>query len=108
MTDRSRATGVAFSLTSEELRNRRTFERDKLLPVLTASAPVDKGIRLTFRDTVRVRAIVSEFVGLERQCCGFLSFAVTSPEEGVVLSITGPPEAEPILSVLRAALDTAQ
>jgi len=45
---------------------------------------------LKFDDCKVVRSEVNDFVALERQCCGFLNFTISSPEEVLSLSITGP------------------
>ena len=49
------------------------------------------GIEATF--TVEARAAVMRYVELESQCCSFLDLAVREHPVGIVLSVTGRPEA---------------
>ena len=84
---------VSCSLTTEDLRVRRIDIRSTLVPRIVQTERLFDGLRIKFDDSVSLRKQVEEFVSLEQKCCGFLSFAISPPDEGLVLSIHGPPEA---------------
>ena len=60
-------------------------------------APIAGGIRARFDAELEAR--VREFVALESQCCAFLRFEVHDGED-VVLDVTGPPDAQPVIERL--------
>lgn len=104
MAPRTETTAIACSLTSKELRERRAMARERLWPHLEATETFAHGLTLTFPNTDAIRATVEEFVGLERQCCGFLTFIVTPPEQGLAVRIEGPPEAAATLAMFATAI----
>lgn len=56
-------------------------------------------VLLTFRRDPAAEAALSELAELERQCCTFLSLEVTPSTDTLVLDVSGPPEAEPVLAL---------
>ncbi|MDA0229873.1 MAG: hypothetical protein O3B21_06760 [Proteobacteria bacterium] len=97
MEESMRAAGTAeitCSLTDEEFRERRAMARKDLLPHILDGERMDSGLRLTFADSVALRSRVESFIRLERQCCGFLTFTLAPPIDGLILTIEGPPEAQ--------------
>ena len=104
MQDRINPKDVACSLTDDEFRRRRTFVRETLLSHIVACDRLESGLRLNFADSPVVRSNVAEFVHLERQCCGFLTFETAPPNERLALTIKGPPEAQATLDTLAADL----
>ena len=98
---------VSCSLTAEKLRMRRTNILSTLVPRVVQTERLSDGFRVQFDDSVSLRKQVKEFVSLEQRCCGccgFLSFAISPPDEGLVLSIQGPPEASGALELFRSTL----
>ncbi len=95
---------VSCSLTAEKLRMRRTNLRSTLVPRVVQTERLSDGFRIQFDDSASLRKQVEEFVSLEQRCCGFLSFAISPPDEGLVLSIQGPPEASGALELFRSTL----
>ena len=93
---------IACTLTPDELRAR----RDGLLPGLAERAlsrePVDGGIRLQFVHTPDIVRSIARVVDAERHCCRFLQFSITTEVDAgpVALTITGPPEAQDVISDL--------
>ena len=57
-------------------------------------------MRVELRDTDGVRDAVGRLVELERQCCPFLELTVEDAGELVALTVTAPPEAQPIVAEL--------
>lgn len=56
-------------------------------------------VRLTFRRDSAAEAMLNELVDLERQCCTFLDLEVTPSTDTLVLDVSGPSEAEPVLAM---------
>jgi len=92
------------SLTDEEFQERRALARESLLPHITETRKLESGLELTFPETDTLRASAEAFVALERQCCGFLTFTITPPDQGLALTIEGPPEAQATLEMLTLAV----
>ena len=95
---------VACSLTDEQFRERRAMARKFLVPHMITTEKLASGLRLTFPNTDALRSRVNTFVSLERQCCEFLVIAVTPPDEGLSVTIEGPPEALPTVEMIAAAV----
>ena len=104
MSEPTNSSEFACSLTDDKFRERRAMARKFLVPHIIETEKLASGLRLTFLNTDALRSRVDTFVSLERQCCGFLAFAVTPPDEGLSLTIEGPPEALPTLEMFAAAV----
>lgn len=78
--------------------------RATLLPHLVEVKKLEAGLQLTFSESETLRADVEVFVDLERQCCEFLTFTITPPDQGLTVSIEGPPEARATLDMFAAAI----
>ena len=96
MTDR-----VCCSLTEAEQVERRQFFRKALIPQVLETEDLSEGLRLTF--PVALKSDVEEMIGLEKECCGFLSFSTSEVESNLVLTISGPPEAKSTLEMFASA-----
>jgi hypothetical protein len=82
-------------------------ERAQWLQRLGTAALIDgarEGDRLELRFRPEAAADVRELVRAESECCPFLSFAVEPAAGQVVLSVTGPADAAPVLDSLFEAL----
>ncbi len=100
----SNTTKLACSLNEDELRDRRKFARESLIPKILQTKTLAAGFQLIFENTESLRSDVELFVELESQCCGFRNFEVASGSEGLVLTIEGPPEAKALLSRFTSGL----
>jgi len=76
---------IACSLTAEQLPERR--RRWQALPLAGRTARPD-GVRLTFRSVPGVEEELRALVQLERECCAFARFEVSTPGEQVTLDVT--------------------
>jgi hypothetical protein len=85
---------IACSLTPDQLPARRRALAD--LDVVSA--------RVTGRVAVRNEAALAAFVRAERECCPFFDLRVTVEDDLFVLTIEGPPDAEPLVMQLVAEL----
>lgn len=83
--DYARRTGDTAALARRALRSRR---------------PIPDGTRLTFEASADTARQLREIVAAEARCCAFLRMDLRDAEDAVILDITGPAEAEPIIAVL--------
>jgi hypothetical protein len=88
---------IACTLPAAELPARLALI-ERLEPL--ARAPIPGGARMRFAAEAEGR--VRELVALESRCCAFLDFAVTRGDGAVVLDVTGPPDAQPVIEQLFA------
>lgn len=105
MATSEKATDVACSLNSAEFRKRRRLMCEALRPHLLCSKRSASGLTLAFAVTEPLRAQLETFVSLERQCCGFLTFTISSEREAMMLSIEGPPEAEATIEMFAGLIE---
>jgi len=66
------------------------------------------GAVLSFRNSEQVRAELSSIVDAEAACCSFLELSVRSNGERLILTISSPPEAMPVVRELTASFRGAQ
>ena len=79
--------------------------RKELLADVVECRLTGRQLVLEFREAVRSN--VEQFVDLERQCCGFVTFTISPPGEKLTLNVEGPEGAESTLSALAEALSGA-
>ncbi|PCJ27486.1 MAG: hypothetical protein COA96_03025 [SAR86 cluster bacterium] len=107
MTQSSGETSIACTLNDQEYKDRRQYVREELLPHVVEVEAIDErtsttsalpvGLKLLFNDTAELRGRLEYFADMERQCCEFLTYTITTPGEGLALTIEGPLQAKPIL-----------
>lgn len=93
---------IACSLTAHDLDARRADLVRLADDALRSRSVIDGGERLVFTaddDTARRLATV---VAAEAECCPFLHMELRREETAVVLEVTGPPGAQPIIGELFA------
>lgn len=92
---------IACTLTDEEMRTRRALARRTILPKIIKYERLSDGLTLAFSNSPETRSCVEDFILLEKGCCGFLTFDLTSestpPSGALVLTITGPSDAASVL-----------
>jgi hypothetical protein len=83
---------VACTLSPQALKARRENLLQPLLQRSTEHIETPDGFRLRFTADNQILAEIARSVDAERQCCRFLSFAITvSPDGGpITLDLTGP------------------
>ena len=104
MSEPNHSSEIACSLTDDEFKKRRAMARKYLVPHIIKTERLASGLRLSFHESADLRSRVDTFVNLERQCCGFLTFAVTPPDGGLSVTIQGPPEAQSMLEMFAEAV----
>jgi hypothetical protein len=100
-------TDIACSLTSDQ-----RALRLRQIQALCEGALIDRHrdasvVRLRFQASPATRSALEELVARERGCCPFLELHVVESEGALVLSVTGPPAARPVLDVLYTATATS-
>jgi hypothetical protein len=83
---------IACTLSPEALKARRENLVGALLRRATERTELDDGVRLRFAADADILVEIARTVDAERQCCRFLSFAITVSADGgpITLDLTGP------------------
>lgn len=90
-------TEIACTLPLERVPDRLALIGGLADDALLGRTPVPDGVRYRFAGGAEVERRVREVADLESQCCAFLHFAVARDGDAVVLDITGPAEALPVI-----------
>jgi hypothetical protein len=93
---------IDCSLTGADYRERVAHIRQLARDALVARCPIDGGARLTFEGTADVRQRLEAIVAAESICCPFLTMNLSSHQGQLVLEVTGPELAAPIIEELIA------
>ncbi|MEM7251296.1 MAG: hypothetical protein AAF493_07735 [Pseudomonadota bacterium] len=100
-------TTLACTLTPDELCARREEVRAALLPHVVGITPLSNGVRIAFAPADGLRERVDAFIALENDCCAFLTLTATASAGGLLLEVTGPPEAAGVIEMFRGSADGA-
>ena len=95
-------TPIACSLTGAEYRKRVADTGQVARDALRERRPIDGGTRLSFEETADVRERLEAFVAAESECCPFLTMHLHAADGRLVLEVTGPELAAPIVEELFA------
>lgn len=94
---------IACSLSSADAATRQGEWQRLLHGAAVERVAVPGGMRVKLRADDAVRAELERLVDAERTCCPFLELTVrASAEDGLVLTATAPPDAEPVVQALLA------
>ena len=69
---------------------------------LLSRTPTETGLRVCLRDTPEIEARVRELVAAESECCAFLDFDLGRADGDLVLDISGPADAQPVIEMFFA------
>ncbi len=72
------------------------------LEQVTARTALPGGVELALGPAARLDEI-ARLAAAEQECCAFLAFTITIDPRGRVLTVTGPPDAGPIITELFGA-----
>ena len=75
----------------------RSRERRDLLQ--GQSGALDNGVRVRLRDTPDIEHRTLELVAAESRCCAFLDFDLSRQDAELVLDISGPEDARPLIEL---------
>lgn len=69
---------------------------------LLARTPTATGLRVRLRDTPEIEERTRALVAAESQCCAFLDFALGRDGGDLVLDVSGPEDARPVIDLFFA------
>jgi hypothetical protein len=93
-------TPIACTLTAAQYRDRTADLAQIADRHLLAREPIAGGKRLTLARSEAVEREVEAAIAAEAACCPFLRFALQRHDERLVLDVTGPADAQPIIAEL--------
>jgi hypothetical protein len=64
--------------------------------------PTDAGLRVRLRDTPNIEQRTRELIAAESRCCAFLHFDLGREGGDLVLDVTGPEDARPVIEMFFA------
>ena len=90
-------TQIACSLNASDYRRRTGDVREISRRALRATVAVPGGRRLSFADAGDTRERLEELMAAESACCPFLTFDLQALDGELVLDVTGPADARPVI-----------
>ncbi len=94
---------IACTLTPDDMTARRALVEALAADGLLARTPTDAGLRVRLRDTPEIEQRTRELVAAESACCAFLDFDLRRDDGDLVLEISGPRDARPVIELFFAA-----
>jgi len=88
---------IACSLSATDLAQRARELADLREDALVHRTRIPGGARLVFADTPGTAARIRAAVAAEEECCPFLTLRLAHDADRLVLDVTGPDEAMPII-----------
>lgn len=100
---------VSCSLNDEEFRARRALARRTFIPKIQDWERTQDTLLFTFYQSEDLRQTIEDFVNLERQCCGFLTFEIIDNDtQPAALRISGPPNAAAAIDLFAATVEAGR
>jgi hypothetical protein len=93
---------IACTLASGDLTARLALIDGLAADGLLDRAATEHGLRVRLRDTPDIERRVRELVAAESACCSFLDFALSRDAGELLLEITGPADARPVIELFFA------
>ena len=93
---------IACTLTPDSLSARLALIDGLAADGLIDRAATDAGLRVRLRDTPEIEQRTRELIAAESRCCTFLDFTLHRDGDALVLDITGPRDARPVLDAFFA------
>ena len=93
---------IACTLTSDATTDRLAFIDELAQDGLIARARTAGGLRVRLRDTEDVERRTRELIAAESSCCAFLAFSLERVDGELVLEISGPDDAGPLIDLFFA------
>jgi len=90
---------IACTLTPEGVTDRLALIEALAADGLLDRSATDAGLRLRLRDTAEIERRTRELVVAESKCCAFLDFDLRREEGNLVLDISGPDDARPVIEM---------
>lgn len=90
---------IACTLSPDGLTARRALIDALSADGLLERTATDAGLRARLRDTPDIERRTRELIAAEASCCAFLTFDLQRDDDALVLDITGPPDARPVIDL---------
>jgi hypothetical protein len=92
----------ACTLTSDAMTDQLAFIEELSRDGLIARTPTDSGLRVRLRDSNDIERRTRELIAAESSCCSFLTFDLQRVDGELVLQISGPDDARPVIDLFFA------
>jgi hypothetical protein len=93
---------LACALPADEAERQARQTRTTLGPAVLSREEIEGGLRLRFPADEGTEAAVRGVIDAESRCCPFLTMALEPRDGELELTVTGPPEAKPMMEQLFA------
>jgi hypothetical protein len=93
-------TPIACTLSPEARFARRATIAQLATDALVARERTDDGARVRLTDRPDVERRARELIAAESACCPFLTFDLQKQDDELVLTVAGPPDAQPVIDEL--------
>jgi hypothetical protein len=93
---------IACTLTPDGMTARRALIDELAADGLIDRTPTESGLRIRLRNTPPIEQRTRELIAAESRCCAFLEFSLGRDHGDLVLDITGPPDARPVIDMFFA------
>ena len=90
---------IACTLDARQTSDRQALIAQLWADALIATEPILAGMRARLRDSPDVERRVQELINAESRCCAFLTFELVRDGDELVLDITGPGDARPVIEL---------
>jgi hypothetical protein len=98
-------TPIACTLTPDGMTARQALIDALATDGMLDRTATDAGLQVRLRDTPDIERRTRELVAAEARCCAFLAFDLRHEDSALVLDISGPPEARPVIDLFFASED---
>jgi hypothetical protein len=93
---------IACTLTATDYTARTEATAELARRALRSREPIPNGTRLTFEASADTERQLRDVIAAEARCCAFLRLDLRPTADALVLDVTGPAEAQPIIAELFA------
>jgi hypothetical protein len=93
---------IACTLTPDAMATRRALIESLAADGVLARTVTDAGLQLRLRDTPEIERRTRELIAAESACCAFLDFELARDGGDLVLDVTGPADARPVIDAFFA------
>jgi hypothetical protein len=93
---------IACTLSAADYAARAQDTGELAARALRSRHPISDGTRLVFNADAQTERDLRELIAAEAQCCAFLRMELTTEADTLILEVTGPADAQPIIAELFA------
>ena len=94
---------IACTLTPDGMNARLALIDDLTGDGVLERVATSSGVRVRLRDTPAIEQRTRALIAAESKCCAFLSFALQRDGDGLLLDVSGPAEARPVIDMFFAS-----